>query len=85
MSMDLWSLLLSPRLWFFVLMFAASGAVLLTVVWFERKAAARVQMRVGPYHVSPRLGGYLQLLADAFKFIISEPIVPRGAHKILFP
>jgi NADH-quinone oxidoreductase subunit H len=84
MSMDIWSLLLSPRLWFFVLMFAASGAVLLTVVWFERKAAARVQMRVGPYHVSPQLGGYLQLLADAFKFIISEPIVPRGAHKILF-
>ncbi|MEM1598106.1 MAG: NADH-quinone oxidoreductase subunit NuoH [Pyrobaculum sp.] len=82
--MDLSSLLFSPRLWFFVLMFAASGVILLTVVWFERKAAARVQMRVGPYHVSPWLGGYLQLLADAFKFIISEPIVPRGAHKLLF-
>jgi len=82
--MDLWGLLFSARLWFFVLMLVASGIVLLTVVWFERKAAARVQMRVGPYHVSPWLGGYLQLLADAFKFIISEPIVPRGAHKLLF-
>jgi len=82
--MDLWGLLFSARLWFFVLMLVVSGIVLLTVVWFERKAAARVQMRVGPYHVSPWLGGYLQLLADAFKFIISEPIVPRGAHKLLF-
>ncbi|MEM1925962.1 MAG: NADH-quinone oxidoreductase subunit NuoH [Pyrobaculum sp.] len=82
--MDFWSLLMSPRLWFFIIMFAASSLVLITVVWFERKAAARVQMRVGPYHVSPRLGGYLQLLADAFKFLISEPIVPRGAHKLLF-
>jgi len=82
--MDLWGLLFSTRLWFFVVMLAASGIVLLTVVWFERKAAARVQMRVGPYHVSPWLGGYLQLLADAFKFIVSEPIVPRGAHKLLF-
>ncbi|AAL63579.1 NADH-ubiquinone oxidoreductase subunit [Pyrobaculum aerophilum str. IM2] len=82
-DMDI-SLLFSARLWFFVLMFAVSSVILLTVVWFERKAAARVQMRVGPYHVSPLLGGYLQLLADAFKFIISEPIVPRGAHKVLF-
>ncbi|MGC8994092.1 MAG: NADH-quinone oxidoreductase subunit NuoH [Pyrobaculum sp.] len=82
--MDLSTLILSPRLWFFILLFAASGGILLTVVWFERKAAARVQMRVGPLHVSPQLGGYLQLLADAFKFLISEPIVPRGAHKILF-
>lgn len=82
--MDWWSIALSPRLWFFLLMFALSGGVLLTVVWFERKAAARVQMRVGPYHVSPWSGGYLQLLADAFKFIISEPIVPRGAHRVLF-
>ena len=82
--MDWWSMALSARLWFFLLMFALSGGVLLTVVWFERKAAARVQMRVGPYHVSPWAGGYLQLLADAFKFIISEPIVPRGAHKVLF-
>ncbi|WP_053240465.1 NADH-quinone oxidoreductase subunit NuoH [Pyrobaculum islandicum] len=82
--MDLWNLLLSQRLWFFIIMFIASSVILLTVVWFERKAAARVQMRVGPYHVSPWLGGYLQLLADAFKFIISEPIIPKGAHKILF-
>ncbi len=79
-----WGFLFSARLWFFVLMFAASGIVLLTVVWFERKAAARVQMRVGPYHVSPQLGGYLQLLADAFKFIISEPIVHKGAYRLLF-
>ncbi|MFN3803946.1 MAG: NADH-quinone oxidoreductase subunit NuoH [Pyrobaculum sp.] len=82
--MDLWDLSLSPRLWFFVLMFIGSGAILLTAVWFERKAAARVQMRVGPYHVSPWLGGFFQLLADAFKFIISEPIVPRGAYRLLF-
>jgi NADH-quinone oxidoreductase subunit H len=78
------SALLSPRVWFFAVMLVASSAVLLLAVWFERKAAARVQMRVGPYHASPRLGGLLQLVADALKFIISEPIVHRGAFRILF-
>lgn len=71
--MDFWSLLMSPRLWFFIIMFAASGLVLITVVWFERKAAARVQMRVGPYHVSPWLGGIYNSSPTPSSFSLVSP------------
>lgn len=57
---------------------------LLFVIWFERKAAARVQMRVGPYYASKRIGGFLQLFADAFKFVFSEIIVPSGVNRTLY-
>jgi NADH-quinone oxidoreductase subunit H len=57
---------------------------LIAFVWFERKAAARVQMRVGPYYASPKLGGFLQLIADAIKFIFSEIIIPTGVNPKLF-
>ncbi|BCS91588.1 NADH-quinone oxidoreductase subunit NuoH [Metallosphaera javensis (ex Sakai et al. 2022)] len=61
-----------------------TAILLLTTIWFERKAAARVQMRVGPYYASKRLGGYLQLVADALKFVFSEVIVPDGVNPTLF-
>ncbi|WP_052287728.1 NADH-quinone oxidoreductase subunit H [Hyperthermus butylicus] len=35
---------------------AAIGVVALFILWAERKIAARVQMRVGPYYVSPQAG-----------------------------
>lgn len=57
---------------------------LLFVIWFERKAAARVQMRVGPYYASKRIGGFFQLFADAFKFVFSEIIIPSGVNKTLY-
>lgn len=57
---------------------------LLFVIWFERKAAARVQMRVGPYYASKRIGGFLQLFADALKFVFSEMIIPKGVNKTLY-
>lgn len=58
--------------------------LLLVTIWFERKAAARVQMRIGPYYASKRTGGLLQLVADAIKFVFSEIIIPKGVNPNLF-
>jgi len=57
---------------------------LLVTIWFERKAAAIVQLRYGPYYASKRLGGLLQLFADAIKFVFSEVIIPNGVNPILY-
>lgn len=56
----------------------------LFIIWAERKIAARAQMRVGPYYVSPRLQGALQMLADGVKFAFQEIIVPVEAEKWSF-
>ncbi|ARM77152.1 NADH-quinone oxidoreductase subunit NuoH [Acidianus manzaensis] len=61
-----------------------TGILLLTTIWFERKAAAKVQMRIGPYYASKKLGGYLQLVADALKFVFSEIIIPNDVNPTLF-
>ncbi|MEL9991315.1 MAG: NADH-quinone oxidoreductase subunit NuoH [Thermoproteus sp.] len=82
--MDLPSWLLSPKLWDFLVDAVISMVILLTIVWAERKIAARVQMRVGPYHISPKLGGYLQLIADAIRFVMQEVIIPVDANAVLF-
>jgi NADH-quinone oxidoreductase subunit H len=59
------------------------GLFILFVIWFERKIAARVQMRVGPYYVS-RFGGIAQLLADAIRIALQEIIVPAGVNPTLY-
>jgi len=56
-----------------------SAAVL---VYMERKVAAFVQQRYGPYLVGPR--GLLQPLADIVKLIFKEELRPKSADKILF-
>ncbi|GAB6147668.1 NADH-quinone oxidoreductase subunit NuoH [Stetteria hydrogenophila] len=58
--------------------------LVIIIIWFERKAAARVQMRVGPLYVSPRIGGALQLVADLIRFMTQEIIVPRGVDRAVF-
>ncbi|BFH72616.1 NADH-quinone oxidoreductase subunit NuoH [Sulfurisphaera javensis] len=58
--------------------------ILLLTIWFERKAAARVQMRIGPLYVSKRTGGILQLIADAVRLVFSEIIVPVGVNPTLY-
>ncbi|WP_338600155.1 NADH-quinone oxidoreductase subunit NuoH [Sulfolobus tengchongensis] len=57
---------------------------LLVTIWFERKAAAIVQLRYGPYYASKRIGGLLQLFADAIKFVFSEIIIPNGVNQTLY-
>ena len=59
------------------------GLFILFVIWFERKIAARVQMRVGPYYVS-RFGGIAQLLADAIRVALQEIIIPAGVNPTLY-
>ncbi len=69
------------------LVFPGVGAALATIlfiIWFERKFTARVQRRVGPYYVSPRLHGALQLVADGIRFLFQEPIIPVSVDKAGF-
>lgn len=53
------------------------------LTWLERKFAARLQNRVGPYWVGyPH--GWLQPVADLLKLAVKEDIVPRRADRLLF-
>src|SRR6188508_1544568 len=56
-----------------------SAAVL---VYMERKVAALVQQRYGPYLVGPK--GLLQPLADIIKLMFKEELRPKAADSILF-
>src|SRR5262245_11325443 len=48
----------------------------------ERKVAARIQHRVGPYRVGPQ--GLLQPLADVIKLLFKEELRPQAADAALF-
>lgn len=52
------------------------------VTLLERKFAARMQSRIGPYRVGPH--GLLQPIADAIKLMMKEDIVPREADRRIF-
>jgi NADH:ubiquinone oxidoreductase subunit H len=45
---------------------------------------ARVQWRFGPLYVSKPLGGLLQPVADLFKLVFSELVLPRHTNRLLF-
>jgi len=91
--MDLWSLIwwlieliFMPQI-FIPLIYPGLVAVLvilLTIIWLERKIAAKIQLRYGPLYVSKPIGGALQLLADALRFLFQEIIVPVDADKVVF-
>ena len=49
------------------------------VTLLERKFAARMQSRIGPYRVGPH--GLLQPIADALKLMMKEDVVPRTADR----
>ncbi|MCC7008942.1 MAG: NADH-quinone oxidoreductase subunit NuoH [Acidobacteria bacterium] len=57
-------------------------AVVTYVTLLERKFAARMQSRVGPYRVGPH--GLLQPIADALKLMMKEDVVPRAADRRVF-
>jgi NADH-quinone oxidoreductase subunit H len=52
------------------------------VTYYERKALARIQSRIGPNRAGP--WGIIQPLADAVKLIFKEEMIPSKADKLLF-
>jgi NADH-quinone oxidoreductase subunit H len=64
----------------FVIFALLTGFAYLT--WYERRALARIQSRIGPNRAGPQ--GLLQPIADAVKLIFKEELVPAKADRILF-
>ncbi|MDG6939062.1 MAG: NADH-quinone oxidoreductase subunit NuoH [Nitrososphaerota archaeon] len=59
------------------------SVVPLMAEWVERKFVARVQVRVGPLYVGgPE--GLLQPVADMFKLLFKEIIIPKNADRPIF-
>jgi NADH-quinone oxidoreductase subunit H len=52
------------------------------VTLLERKFAARMQSRIGPYRVGPH--GLLQPIADALKLMMKEDVIPRLADRPVY-
>jgi NADH-quinone oxidoreductase subunit H len=52
------------------------------LTWYERRALARIQVRIGPNRAGPQ--GLLQPIADAVKLIFKEEFTPAKADRILF-
>jgi NADH-quinone oxidoreductase subunit H len=65
----------------FILLNAIVGMVTY-VTLLERKFAARMQSRVGPYRVGPH--GLLQPIADALKLMLKEDIVPAASDRWVY-
>ena len=64
---------------FVFVMLLNSAAIM---VYVERKGAALLQQRLGPYLVGPK--GLLQPLADVIKLMFKEELRPRAADPLLF-
>ena len=72
-------------LYYFAVAFIVLSAVIGMVTYvtlLERKFAARMQSRIGPYRVGPH--GLLQPIADALKLMMKEDVVPRAADKAVY-
>jgi len=65
---------------FVLLMLILTGFAYLTL--YERRALARIQVRVGPNRAGPQ--GILQPIADAVKLVFKEELTPARADKFLF-
>lgn len=64
----------------FLLVVLLLGFAYLT--YYERKALARIQVRIGPNRAGPF--GLLQPIADGVKLIFKEELVPSQSYKIVF-
>ena len=64
----------------FLLLFGTAGFAYLT--YYERRALARIQTRIGPNRAGPF--GLLQPVADGIKLIFNEELIPAQADKFLF-
>ncbi|MCC7118373.1 MAG: NADH-quinone oxidoreductase subunit NuoH [Anaerolineales bacterium] len=52
------------------------------LTWYERRALARMQVRVGPNRAGPQ--GLLQPIADAIKLVFKEEFTPAHVYKVIF-
>lgn len=76
--------------WTFWLEWVIKGLVLCLVLlvgfayltWYERRALARIQVRVGPNRAGYQ--GLLQPIADAVKLIFKEELTPSRVYKVAF-
>jgi NADH-quinone oxidoreductase subunit H len=74
-----------PALYAAVVAFVVLNAVIGMVTYvtlLERKFAARMQSRIGPYRVGPH--GLLQPIADALKLMMKEDVVPTLADRPVY-
>ena len=63
-------------------MFSGLSVVVLSLVWLERKALGRLQLRLGPTRTG--LFGLLQPVADAVKLILKEDVIPTSSDRAIF-
>lgn len=65
-----------------VAIFVIGLVVTMFMVWFERKAIAGMQNRIGPNKAGP--WGLLQTLADGIKLFFKEDLIPERADRFVF-
>jgi NADH-quinone oxidoreductase subunit H len=73
---QLWALI------YVLIIFAGVSMAVVAMNWFERKALAHFQIRLGPMRVGPH--GLLQPIADALKLMLKEDIIPAEADQFVF-
>lgn len=76
-----WVVALISHLMVMTLLFVVAPFQMLFLTYFERRAIARMQDRVGPNRVGPE--GLLQPVADGVKMFTKEDIVPQAADKMV--
>ena len=72
-------------IYYFIVGFIVLNAIIGMVTYvtlLERKFAARMQSRIGPYRVGPH--GLLQPIADALKLMMKEDVVPQAADRPVY-
>jgi NADH-quinone oxidoreductase subunit H len=65
-----------------VVIFVVGLVATMLMVWFERKAIAGMQNRIGPNKAGP--WGILQTLADGIKLFFKEDLIPDKSDRFVF-